>query len=65
MPRIRRILALLAVLLILSLYVLSIVFALMDSPAAQSLLLAALFTTVVVPAVLYGYMVYLKNRRRN
>ena len=56
----KRPLAIAAVVLILLLYVSTIVFALMDSPLAQSLLLASLFCTVVIPAVLYGYSVMIK-----
>lgn len=42
------------------LYVSSIIFALMDSPLAENLLLASLFCTIVIPAVLYGYAVALR-----
>lgn len=59
----KRQLAIAAVALILLLYASTIVFALLDSPLAQSLLLASLFCTVVVPAVLYGYSVMLKYTR--
>lgn len=56
----KRWLAALAVLLILALYASTLVFAMMDSPLAQSLLMASMFCTVVVPAVLYGYSVIIK-----
>lgn len=56
----KRQLALTAVVLILLLYASTIVFALMDSPLAQSFLMASLFCTIVVPAVLYGYSVIIK-----
>lgn len=62
----KRFLAMTAVILILLLYASTIVFALMDSPLAQSLLMASLFCTIVVPAVLYGYYViikYMKGRK--
>ena len=57
----KRILALGAVIILISLYIASLVFALMDSPLAESLLLASLFCTIVIPAVLYGYAVVLKH----
>ena len=41
-------------------HVSSIIFALMDSPLAENLLLASLFCTIVIPAVLYGYAVALR-----
>lgn len=62
----KRPLAIAGVVVILLLYVSTIVFALIDSPLAQSLLMASLFCTVVVPAVLYGYYVivkYMKERK--
>lgn len=63
--RLKRLLALAAVILILLLYASTIIFALMDSPLAQSLLMASLFCTIVVPAVLYGYSVILKYMRKH
>lgn len=57
----KRGLALFAALLLLLLYAASIVFAVIGSPLAQSLLMASLFCTIVVPAVLYGYMVLLRS----
>ncbi len=53
----RRILAILALILIACLYAATIVFALIDSPFARSCLMAALFCTIVVPAVIYGFLV--------
>ena len=66
MKNLKRILALLGVLLLLGLYAATFVFALMDSPAAGGWFKASLFCTIVVPAVLYGYYVavrYLRRRR--
>lgn len=56
----KRLLAMISVILIFLLYASTVVFALMDSPLAQSLLMASLFCTIVVPAVLYGYYVIIK-----
>ncbi len=53
----RRILAIIALVLIACLYAATIVFALIDSPFARSCLMAALFCTIVVPAVIYGFLV--------
>ena len=50
----KRILALTGAVILIALYVSSIIFALMDS------LLASLFCTIVIPAVLYGYAVALR-----
>lgn len=56
----KRGLALFAALFLILLYAASIVFALIGSPLAQNLLMASLFCTIVVPAVLYGYMVVIR-----
>lgn len=56
----RRILALAGVILILFLYGASLILALIGSPGALRLLMAALFCTIVVPAVIYGYEIILK-----
>ena len=56
----KRGMALFAALFLLLLYAASIVFALIGSPLAQSLLMVSLFCTIVVPAVLYGYMVIIR-----
>ena len=60
----KRILALTGAVILITLYVSSIIFALMDSPLAENLLLASLFCTIVIPAVLYGYAVALRYFKR-
>lgn len=59
----KRPLAIAAVIILLLLYTSTIVFALMDSPLSQSLLLTSLFCTIVVPAVLYGYIIIIKGMK--
>lgn len=64
--RYKRPLAIAAIIFILLLYVSTIVFALIDHPLAESFLMTALFCTIVVPAILYGYYVilnYLKKKK--
>ena len=58
----KRILALTGAVILITLYVSSIIFALMDSPLAENLLLVSLFCTIVIPAVLYGYCDILKRK---
>ncbi len=60
----RRILAIVALVLIACLYAATIVFALIDSPFARSCLMAALFCTIVVPAVIYGFLVITRQISR-
>lgn len=62
----KRPLAIAGIIIILLLYASTIVFALIDSPLAQSLLMASLFCTIVLPAIFYGYYViikYLKEKK--
>ena len=54
MKKLKQLLALLVVILLLGLYALTLVFALMKSPAAQDLLLASLYATVILPIEAVG-----------
>ena len=51
-----RILALAGIVLLLAMYASTMVFALMDSPAARGLFAASIFCTFAVPLLLYGMM---------
>ncbi len=57
----QRILAIIALVLIACLYAATVIFALIDSPLAKSCLMAALFCTIVVPPVIYGFLVITKQ----
>ena len=50
----RRVLALAGIILLIGLYVSTLVFALMDRPESQGLLMASIFCTIVVPVMLYA-----------
>ncbi len=54
MNKLKRILALLGVILILAMYGSTMVFALMDSPNAGNMLMASIYCTIVVPVFLYA-----------
>lgn len=54
----KRVLAIIALILIGILYLATLVLAFIDSPLARSFLMAALFCTIVLPAILYGYLVF-------
>ena len=56
----KRIMAIAALVLIGVLYLATLVLSFIDSPLARSFLMAALFCTIVVPAVIYGYMMIVK-----
>lgn len=55
MKKTRRILALLGVVLLLVMYLMTLIFALIDHPMKASLLTASLFCTVVVPVLIYVF----------
>ena len=61
MKKIRRITAILGIILLVGIYASTMVFALMDSPMAGRLLMASVFCTVAVPVLLYGMMLVAKN----
>lgn len=61
----KRILAMVVIIVLLLLYISTVVFSLMDSPMAESLLLASLFCTVVLPSVMYGYALLIKYTKRD
>lgn len=57
----RRILAIIGLIIIAGLYAVTILCALIDSPLAKSCLMASLFCTIVVPAVIYGFLMITKQ----
>lgn len=64
----KRIGAVIALFFIAGLYLAALVLAFTDSPFARSCLMAALFCTIVVPAILYAYLIlirFLKPKNRN
>ena len=59
----RRIMALIGIILLLALYASTLIFALMDSPAAKDLLMAAIFCTIAVPVLLYAMQLVARRLR--
>jgi len=56
MKKMKRIVALIGVILLLSLYALTIVGALTASPNSAALFQASIYSTIVVPIMLYAYI---------
>lgn len=56
MKKIKRLLALGGALLLLFLYIITLIFALAGSPASPDLFKASVAASVIVPVLLYGYM---------
>ena len=59
----RRIIALIGIILLAGLYASTLIFALMDSPAARGLLMGAVFCTIAVPVLLYAMTLVAKTLR--
>ena len=57
----RRILAWIGIALIALMYVLTIIFAIMDNPNAKNWLMAAIFCTVAVPVIIYAIQLAVKH----
>lgn len=63
MKKLKQILAIIGVILLLGIYVLAFVFALIKSPGAEPMLMAALYSTVIVPVLLYAILLVYKWRK--
>ncbi len=62
--KIRRILAGGSAALIILLYVLSVIFAVIGNPFSRQLLMASIFCSIIIPVILYGYLIYSRNTGR-
>lgn len=60
MKKIKRIGAIIAVLLLLSLYGITLYAGLTASPNSKSLLMASLYSTIMIPLMLYAYILVYK-----
>lgn len=56
MKKTKRILALVGAVLLVCMYICTLVFALIDSPAATGLLRASVAATILIPVLLYAYI---------
>lgn len=56
MKKLKRVLALGTAALLILLYLSTLIFSLLNTPAAQGLFKASIFCTVAVPAMIYAYM---------
>ena len=52
----KRILALAGIVILVGIYLLSLIFALIDHPMKSSMLYASLYATVVIPALIYAFI---------
>lgn len=65
MKKIKRILAIAGVVILVGLYVSTIVFALIGSELSTNLLKASVACTILLPIILYGYMLLYKLSKKN
>ena len=65
MKNAKRILALVAAILLFGMYLSTLIFALIGSPHSIDLLWASIACTIVLPVLLYGYMLVFKLTRHN
>ncbi|BCJ96141.1 hypothetical protein acsn021_37100 [Anaerocolumna cellulosilytica] len=56
MKKLKRILALTAVIILVSLYIVTLVAAFISSPSSNTLFKASIFCTVTIPIMMYGYL---------
>ena len=65
MKKVKRVLALIGAILLVCMYMCTLIFSLIDSPAAAGLFKASVAATILVPVLLYAYILVarlLKNR---
>ncbi|MCI8565217.1 MAG: hypothetical protein HFI39_02695 [Lachnospiraceae bacterium] len=65
--KLKRVLAILGIGVLAGMYLLSLIFALIDHPLKSSLLLASLYATIVIPVLLYVFVFItrlLRERRK-
>lgn len=65
MNKIKRISALTGAILLLLLYISTLVFALIDSPLTNDLLTASIGATILIPVLLYGFLLFCRLRNQN
>lgn len=65
MTKLKRTLALVGVILVLSLYVISFISALFANELSSGLFLASFFSTVTIPIMIYGFIAVYKHVHRN
>ena len=58
MNKMKRVLALLAVVLLIGLYLCTFVFSLFDSELSQNLFMASVALTIILPVLFYGMMMF-------
>lgn len=58
MKKAKRILALIGVIFLVAMYLSTLIFSLIDSPLASDLLKCSVAATILVPVVLYGFVLF-------
>lgn len=60
MKKAKQIAAIIGIILLLSIYIVTLISAITAKPYANSLFIACLYCTIVIPIVIYGFMVVYK-----
>ena len=61
----KRVLAIIGVILILALYVLTFIFAIIDDPKTMSFFRASVAMTILIPVMIYGYQLVYRVLKGN
>lgn len=56
----RRIMAIVGIMILISLYVVTLVAAIMNKPYADKFFIASLYSSIIIPVLIYGFMVVTK-----
>lgn len=65
MNKVKRILALIGVVFLVSLYLITLISALTASKHSQAFFQASLFSTIIIPILIYAYMLIYRVTRKN
>lgn len=66
MKKLKRILALIGAILLIAMYLVTLVLGILASPATKNMLMASIACTVIIPCLIYGFMLVarvLDNRK--
>lgn len=63
--KLQQVLAILGVILLISLYAATLVFAIIDNPNSGNLFKASIYATIIVPVLLYTYIGVYKYTQKN
>ena len=63
-PKIKRVVALLGVVILVGLYLITLILAFVDPTASKDLLKASIICTIIIPVFFYAYLLVYRNLKK-